>query len=364
MKTPYYLIDESRLLVNLQKIDYLRKRSGAKVLLATKCFSTWKAFPLMQEYMDGTTSSSLYETRLGYEHFGGETHSYCVAYKNEDIVGVHGYADTIIFNSISQLERYYPEVKDKRIGLRINPGVSYSHYDLADPNRVYSRLGVTSTHQDLLDVLPKISGVMFHFNCDNVDYHNFSKHLKQIERTYGYLLNKLAWVSLGGGVLFTNKGYPLKAFAKRLKEFSDKHQVQVYLEPGEAVITGVCDLVTSVVDVVYNREHIAIVDASVEPHMLDLLIYRLPAVMSSSGKYTYIVSGRSCLAGDVFGKCNFKKPLQIGDEIRIQNAGGYSIVKNTWFNGLDLPSIVIKRLDGEIEITRQLSYKHFKNNLS
>jgi carboxynorspermidine decarboxylase len=364
MKTPYYLIDESRLLENLKKIAYVREHSGAKMLLALKCFSTWSVFPLIKKYMDGTTSSSLYEARLGYEEFGKETHAYCVGYSADDIKQVKGYSDKIIFNSLSQYIRHYSSVKGKTIGIRVNPGFSYSHFDLADPSRDYSRLGTPDGHYaTVLSCLNKISGVMFHYNCENEDFNKFCEQLDELSGKFSELLKKVSWVSLGGGVLFTKKGYPYQSLAVKLRQFAKKHDVQVYLEPGEAVITGAGELVTSVVDLICNRKDIAIVDASAEAHMLDLIIYRYGASIGFSGPYKYQIAGRSCLAGDIFGEGSFKRPLHIGDEVRIKNAAGYTMVKRTWFNGLQSPSIVVKKLNGSLKVIREFNYGHYKNNL-
>ena len=366
LNTPYYLIYENKLLDNLKKIKKLRDISGAKSLLALKCFSTWAVFKLMREYMDGTTSSSLYETRLGCEKFGKETHSYCVGYSKNDILKVKQYADKIIFNSVSQLEQYYPLVHSKKLGLRINPGISYSHFDLADPARKYSRLGVTDKNA-VKKVLPLLDGVMFHFNCENDDYNNFSGNLNFISKKYADILHEVNWVSLGGGFYFTKDGYPLEKFANKLKQFSRKFGIQVYLEPGETAITQSAELITTVVDIVRNKIDIAIVDASTEAHMLDLLIYRTPAKInniSGKGRYKYMIAGRSCLAGDIFGIYNFKSPLKTGSNIRINDAAGYSMVKKNWFNGLQMPAIAVRRLDNSLQLIRNFNYSDFIKNLS
>lgn len=363
MKTPYYLIDESRLLKNLEKIAWIREHSGAKVLLALKCFSTWSVFPLISKYLDGTTGSGLFEARLGYEEFGKETHAYSVGYTPEEIYEVRKYADKIIFNSVSQLELFYNMVTKKSVGIRVNPGFSYSRFDLADPAREYSRLGVNDP-EILNECLHLVDGLMFHFNCENDCLEVFLSHLREIEVNYIKALAHVRWISLGGGISFTKKGYDYKTLSKELKRCSKVHGVQIYLEPGESVITECGELVTSVVDLVENEEKIAIVDASVEAHLIDLMTYRLSAKINTSGKYRYMIAGRSCLAGDVFGTYNFKKPIRVGDVIRVQDAAGYSMVKMNWFNGLQMPSIVIKRLKGEIELVKAFNYNHFKSNLS
>lgn len=364
VSTPYYLIDERKLLRNMQVIEQVRLLSGAKSVLALKCFSAWCVFDLMRQYMDGTTSSSLFEARLGFEKFGKETHAYCVGYSATDIEAVGQFADKVIFNSVSQLERYRELVKPCKLGLRVNPGFSHSDFDLADPARRYSRLGVVDKRQ-LAAWLPQLSGLMFHYNCENDDLASFSKQLDQIGECYGDLLRQLEWVSLGGGLYFTKPGYPVEAFSRKLAEFAAAYDVQVYLEPGESAITGCAELVTSVVDVVHNEIDIAIVDASVEAHMLDLLIYRLAAKLEpDDGAYQYMVAGRSCLAGDVFGTFRFDHKLAVGDQIRMADAAGYTMVKKNWFNGLQMPAIAVRRLDGAIEPVRQFTYADFLNNLS
>jgi carboxynorspermidine decarboxylase len=365
MKTPYYLIDEKKILKNLKIIGQIKAASGAKVVLALKCFSTWSVFDLMKPYLDGTTSSSLYEALLGHEKFGKEVHAYSVAYAPDEICALTGFADKIIFNSVAQLETYYERVKGHFLGLRVNPGMSYSNYDLADPARRYSRLGVVDARQ-IVPVLDKLSGIMVHFNCDNDNFDAFSRTLDLLAQKYGDILHRLSWMSLGGGLLFTRDDYPVENFSKALKGFGEQFDIQIYLEPGESVITKTATLVTSVLDIVHNEKDIAIVDASIEAHMLDLLIYRLQAQIETSdtGKHEYIIGGRSCLAGDVFGEYRSSTPLKIGDTIKIADAAGYTMVKKNWFNGLPMPSIVVGRLDGTMELVRKFDYNDFMHNLS
>jgi carboxynorspermidine decarboxylase len=207
---------------------------------------------------------------------------------------------------------------------------------------------------------------MFHFNCENDDFRNFAANLDRIARGYGDILKRLEWVSLGGGLSFTKKNYPVEKFCAALKEFGARFGVQLYLEPGEAAVTQSTELVTTVLDVVRNKTDIAIVNASLEAHMLDHLIYRTSPVINAprKGRYRCIVAGRSCLAGDVFGKYRFVSRLKVGSTVRIADAGGYTMVKKNWFNGLTMPAIVVKRLDGSIEPVRRFDYNNFINNLS
>ncbi len=364
LQTPYYLIDKAKLLQNMEKIAYVRERSGAKALLALKCFATWAVFDLMRDHMDGTTSSSLNEVRLGHQRFGKETHAYSVAYADYEIDEVITHADKIIFNSISQLERFAGKASGVVRGLRLNPQISSSSFDLADPARPFSRLGEWDVAK-VERIMDEINGFMIHNNCENSDFGLFDRMLGEIEQKFGTLLKKAEWVSLGGGIHFTGQDYPVDAFADRLKAFSQRYGVQVYLEPGEASITKSTTLETTVLDTLYNGKHLAIVDSSIEAHMLDLLIYRENAkVQPNSGPHRYMVCGKSCLAGDIFGEFDFQHQLKVGDRISFQDTAGYTMVKKNWFNGVKMPAIAVKELDGTIRTVREFTYADYEQSLS
>lgn len=364
IKTPYYLIDKAALLKNLEKIAYVRQQSGAKSLLALKCFATWSVFDLMQEYMDGTTSSSLYEVKLGKTKFQGETHAYSVAYSDDEITEVLDHSDKIIFNSIGQFNRFKEASKDKTRGLRVNPQVSTSEFLIADPARPFSRLGEWDPEK-IATVINDISGFMFHNNCENNSFERFDEMLNLIEERFGHLIQQVKWVSLGGGIHFTGDDYPIDKFCQRLKAFAEKYDIQVYLEPGEASITKSTTLEVTVLDTLFNGKNLAVVDSSIEAHMLDLLIYRENAKMAPcDGEHEYMICGKSCLAGDIFGEFKFDKALQVGDRLSFQDAAGYTMVKKNWFNGVKMPSIAIRQLDGSIELVREFGYNDFEQNLS
>ena len=362
--TPYYLIDKSKLLRNMEKIAYVREHSGAKALLALKCFATWSVFDFMADYMDGTTSSSLYEVKLGREKFGKETHAYSVAYSDGEIGEVIENADKIIFNSISQLTRFGDKASNIVRGLRLNPQVSTSSFDLADPARPFSRLGEWDVAK-VEAVMDQISGFMIHNNCENDDFDLFDRMLGNIEQKFGSLLSRVEWVSLGGGIHFTGENYPLDKFCARLRAFAEKFGVQVYLEPGEASITKSTTLEVTVLDTLFNGKNLAVVDSSIEAHMLDLLIYRENAkVLPNTGDHAYMICGKSCLAGDVFGDFNFEHEIKVGDRISIDDAAGYTMVKKNWFNGVGMPSIVIRELDGTERVIREFDFTDFVSSLS
>ena len=363
IQTPYYLIDKAQLLPNMEKIAWLRENSGAKALLALKCFATWSVFDMMSEYMDGTTSSSLFEVKLGREKFPGETHAYSVAWKDDEIDDVLANSDKVIFNTVGQLTRFEEVSRNHTRGLRVNPGVSTSDFDLADPARPFSRLGEHDP-VNIEPVVDLISGFMFHNNCENDDFDRFDAMLTSIEQRFGYLIRQMKWISLGGGIHFTGEGYPLDKLADRLKRFADANDVQVYLEPGEAAITKSTTLEVTVLDTLNNGKDLAIVDSSIEAHMLDLLIYRESAKMNESGDHEWMVCGKSCLAGDIFGEFKFPAPLKPGDRLSIQDAAGYTMVKKNWFNGVKMPAIAIRELDGTERLVRDFTYQDFAAALS
>ena len=374
LRTPYFCIDEHRLAANMAVISSIRERSGARCVLALKCFATPAVFDVMRPAMAGTTSSSLYEARLGHELFGGETHAYAVAWSADEVREVATFADKIIFNSASQLRALADRCGDTRLGVRVNPGVSNSDYDLADPARPNSRLGITDP-AELRAIIADhdLSGLMFHFNCENADTAAVIASIDAITTEFGDVLADMEWLSLGGGIAFTDPRFDLDAFCTSLRDLAERFGVQVYLEPGEAAITGTCELVTTVLDVVHNIGDIAIVDAAVETHLPDHLIYstspRLAAPEMLDGAravegHRVTIAGRTCLAGDEFGTYDLAAPLAVGDTVRFADTAGYTMVKTNWFNGIPMPSIAVRRLDGTVELVREFTYADFVGHLS
>ena len=249
------------------------------------------------------------------------------------------------------------------MGLRLNPRFSTSGFDLADPARPFSRLGEWDLPR-LESALDRINGVMIHYNCENRDFDLFDAQLSRIEAEFGGFLEKLDWVSLGGGIHFTGDDYPLDRLAARLRAFQERFGVQLYLEPGEASITKAASLEVTVLDLIHNGKDVAIVDSSIEAHMLDLLIYRETAKLPQEGEHAYQVAGKTCLAGDIFGEARFPAPLKVGDRISIADAAGYTMVKKNWFNGVAMPAIAIRDENGTIREARRFGYDDYKASLS
>ncbi len=365
--TPAYVLDESRLLQNLAILKGVQERTGCKILLAQKAFSMFSVYPLCAEYLAGTTASGLFEARLGKEEFPGEVHVFEPAYKAEEFSELLQYADHIYFNSMNQLRKFRPQCSGKSIGLRLNPECSTQDEPIYDPCAPGSRLGVTLANLDP-DDLDGVEGLHFHTLCEQgADALEIT--LKAIEEKFGTLLHRMKWVNLGGGHHITKPGYDIPLLERLITHVQETYDVQVYLEPGEAIALNAGYLVTEVMDLVENGLHIAILDTSAACHMPDVLEmpYRPPLYesgLADEKHITYRLSSRTCLAGDIIGDYSFDKPLAIGDRLCFEDMAIYSMCKNNTFNGMPLPDIGILHTDGSYEVVRRFGYSDFKERLS
>ncbi|MCX5807688.1 MAG: carboxynorspermidine decarboxylase [Proteobacteria bacterium] len=368
MATPVYLIDETLVEENMRILRYVKDRTGCKIFHALKSYATFATFPMMSRYMDGTCASGLNEARLGYEEFRKEVHTFGAAYKEREIKQVLKYSHCIIFNSFYQLEKY-GELAQKRnveIGLRVNPGYAEITNDMYNPCAPFSRLGIVhdTFSKEFLKYSNMVRGLHFHALCEqNSDV--LERVLKSFEKLYGTYIKGLKWINFGGGHHITRDDYNLERLIKLINTFKKKYGVQVYLEPGEASVLNTGVLVSSVLDIVKNGVEIAIIDASAEAHMPDVLLmpYRphiIKSALPNEKKYTYRIAGPSCLAGDVMGDYSFDKPLKRGDKLIFTDMALYSIVKNTTFNGINLPDIAVTRDRGKIEVLKKFGYKDYR----
>ena len=376
MKTPYWQLEETLLKNNLKTLAHIKEKTNVKILLALKGYALWKSFPLVSKYLDGCCASGLHEAQLSHEHFAKETHTYSPAFKEEDIEQIAKISHHLVFNSPSQFERFSSLAKKHNpqlsLGLRVNPEYSQAPVELYNPCGVYSRLGTTRENLEILlqsEKFKEVEGFHFHALCEQ-DSLALENVLKAFEEKFGKFLANLKWVNFGGGHHITRKGYDTQKLIQILNDFKSRHpHLEVYLEPGEAVGWETGTLVASVLDIVHNGLEIAILDTSAEAQMPDTIImpYRAEvrgADIAHKKAYTYRLAGNTCLAGDVMGDYSFDKPLQIGDKIIFEDQMHYTMVKATTFNGVPLPSIVIKRLDGTLEVVRKFGYEDFKNRLS
>ncbi len=369
VKTPCYVVDESLLVHNLEILEQVSQKSGAKILLAQKAFSMFATYPLIGKYLSGTTASGLYEAKLGFEEMGGETHVFSGAYGDEEMGEILEICDHISFNSFHQWEKFRDIAlkSGKSCGIRINPQHSTQDHGIYDPCADGSRLGVilSEFREELLEGL---EGLHFHTLCQqNADA--LAETLQAVEEKFSKYLPRMKWVNFGGGHHITRDDYDRDLLVDLIEKFSQKYQVQVYLEPGEAVALNAGFLVTSVLDIVKNVDEIALIDASAACHMPDVLEMPYRPPLHGSGEwgekvYPYRLGGATCLAGDVIGEYSFDSPLSVGDKLIFEDMAIYSMVKNNTFNGMALPSLALRRLDGQIEVVRRFGYEDFKMRLS
>ncbi len=369
LQTPCYVIDEEKLMQNLEILHGVEQRTGAKILLAQKAFSCYHVYPVIGKYLSGTACSGLFEARLGFEEMGKENHVFSAAYREAEIDEIISYCGHIIFNSFTQLDKYRDRVlkAGKKIGLRINPELSTQEgHEIYDPCSPKSRLGITSKNFRR-DDLDGVTGLHFHTLCEqNSD--DLERTLQAIEEKFGDILPKMEWINFGGGHHITREDYDIPLLEKCIKRMQDKYGLEVYLEPGEAIALNAGFLVTEVLDLTENDMPIAILDTSAACHMPDVLEmpYRPPLIGSGENGeklYSYRLGSQTCLAGDVIGEYSFDEPLNIGDKLVFGDMAIYSMVKNNTFNGMPLPDIVLRKSDGTFETLKKFSYDNFRTRL-
>lgn len=372
LPTPCYVVDERKLKQNLTILQKLEQDTGCHVLLAQKAFSMYSLYPLIGQYLSGTTASGLYEARLGREEMGKENHVFAPAYKGKDMKELVQLCDHIIFNSFAQYEKHREviECSGKRvsIGIRVNPEYSTQEgHAIYDPCAPGSRLGVTKEH--FPKELPEdIEGLHFHTLCEQ-DADDLVRTFYAFEEKFNPYLTKIKWLNLGGGHHITRDGYKIEELKKLIRYIRDTYQLEVYLEPGEAIALNAGYLVTEVEDIVENGMDILILDASAACHMPDVLEmpYRPPlkgGFPAGEKKYTYRLSSLTCLAGDVIGDYSFEQEMHVGDRLVFEDMAIYSMVKNNTFNGIPLPGIAILKEDGTVQMVKEFGYEDFKMRLS
>ena len=371
LPTPCYITDENLLIKNLEILKNVQDRTGCKILLAQKAFSMYSVYPLIGKYLAGTTASGLFEARLGKEEMpGGETHVYSPAYSEKDFPEIIKYADHVVFNSISQYEKFYPQIrksgKNIEVGIRINPGYSEIETDIYNPCFENSRLGTTL--ENLPEKLPEgINGLHFHTMCEQ-GADTLERTLTVVEEKFGKYLYDLKWLNFGGGHHITKENYDVQKLIELVLHMKEKYDLQIYIEPGEAVELNAGFLVSEVLDTMKNGMDIAILDTSAACHMPDVLEMPYRPMIIGSGQpnekaFTYRLGGPTCLAGDIIGDYSFDKPLKSGDRLIFCDMAIYSMVKNNTFNGMPLPTIILHKTNGENVIVKSFGYEDFKSRL-
>lgn len=366
--TPCYVIDESALIKNLEILHRVEEETGCHILLAQKAFSNYEFYPLIEKYISGATASGLFEARLAHEEMNGENHVFSPAYKDEEFDELLDICDHIVFNSFSQWKKFRKKALEHggSFGLRINPECSTQEHGIYDPCSTGSRLGVTLANFEKNEI-EGLDGLHFHTLCEqNVD--DLITTLAAVEEKFGKYLYNMKWLNFGGGHHITRADYGVDELISEINRIKAKYDLQVYLEPGEAVALNAGYLVTTICEMVDNGMKIAILDASAACHMPDVLEmpYRPPledGYEAGEKEYTYRLSSLTCLAGDVIGDYSFEKPLNIGDRLVFNDMAIYTTVKNNTFNGMCLPSIYRMDKNRDISLIKEFGYNDFKMRL-
>lgn len=394
--SPCFVVDEAALIKNLKILQRVQDKSGAKVLLALKAFSMFSLAPIINQYLSGTCASGIHEARLGYEEFGGnlsgldkrEVHVFSAAYTEKDLEQLLVFSDHVIFNSLQQWIRFRHLTKEAKthhpqleFGLRINPMHSEGAIPIYDPCATGSRLGITLEEfrrlAPSIDDLEGISGLNFHTLCEQ-GFQPLARTLDSIETQFADYLPYMSWINFGGGHHITHPDYDVDGLIERIKQFQRKYQLQVYLEPGEAIAIHTGVLVSEVLDVVNNDKTLAILDTSATCHMPDTIEmpYRPEVFLATTGGgecgaeagdklHSYRLGGQTCLAGDVMGDYSFDQPLCIGQRLMFDDMSHYTMVKTTTFNGIGLPAIAVWNSETDtLVMVKEFGYQNFRNRLS
>lgn len=374
LPTPCYVIDLGLLKRNLEILNTVQTRTGCKILLALKGFAAWSTFGLCRQYLAGAAASSLHEAKLAREYFDKEVHLCAPAYRDDEMDAYLRIVDDIVFNSFSQWAHFRDRVRGCgrpiRCGIRVNPMHSEVKTKIYDPCAAGSRLG-TLWEFFRTDQMDGITGLHFHTLCElNAD--SLARTLPAVEQHFGDIIAKMEWMNFGGGHHITRPDYDIDLLCSLITDFYKRYPNirTIYLEPGEAIALNTGFLAATVLDVVHNAMDIAILDTSASAHMPDVL--EMPYRPNITGgdvagkkKHTYRLAGPTCLAGDVIGDYSFDKPLKAGDKLIFGDMAHYTMVKNTMFNGINLPDIVLYDPDkNEYSVQRRFTYEDFKGRLS
>nr|CRH07980.1 Putative carboxynorspermidine decarboxylase [Candidatus Magnetococcus massalia] len=369
VETPVTICDLPTLKRNIDLLSHIQTETGCEILLALKAFAMWSVFDRLNRGLAGVSAASPDEARLGHEKFGGHVHTFASAYKAEEMAQTIAHSSHLIFNSIAQWQRFGKQALAGgcEVGLRINPQHSEAKQEIYDPCQKNSRLGITADQLQGVD-LTGVTGLHFHNLCNN-GADALARTAQAVEEKFGPYLKQMRWINLGGGHMITSDGYDLKTLYRVIRGFQQRYGLQVILEPGEAVVRDAGVLVGEVLDIVPNPIPVAILDLSAAAHMPDVLEMPYRPDLIGAGemgekKHGYRLTGSTCLAGDTIGDYSFDQPLTIGQRLVFLDMAQYTMVKNTFFNGIRLPAIAIHHGGGEVEVVRRFSYDDFLTRLS
>jgi carboxynorspermidine decarboxylase len=377
--SPAFVVDAAKLRANCRVLAAVRDAAAAdgadiKVFAALKAFSMWSAAPIIGEYLDGVSTSGLWEARLASEFYDGEIATYSAAFKPEELEEICRLSDHVIFNSPFQHERArlildHAAANGAKVsvGLRINPQVPTGEVAKYDPSAPGSRLGfpldqLTEEHME------GVEGIHFHNLCEQ-DFEPLKATWDRVFDVIEPYFGQLKWINMGGGHHITRADYQREELVEFLKDAAEDTGCQIILEPGEAVALDAGILVGTLLDTMFNEVPVGITDISATCHMPDVLEapYR-PAMLGEIADEDMIpirLGGPSCLAGDVIGDYRLPVPAEPGARFAFLDQAHYSMVKTNTFNGVALPSIWMWDSETDaLDCIKRFDYADFRDRLS
>ena len=379
--TPAFIYEEEYISHRCEHLRQIADEAGCSLLYALKALTLPGVLNIISPYVQGFSASSLFESIIAREGLqaGGSVHLTSPGLRPDEIERISGLCDYLSFNSISQWLRHKDDVAEKvKVGLRVNPQMSFLEDSRYDPCRPNSKLGASIAqvkesleHEHHLQ--HGLSGILIHNNCNAPDFRQLLLTVQKLETELGCLLHSLEWINLGGGYLFDEESSNIEALYEAVWSLKSKYGLEVFIEPGSAFVREAGFLVSTVLDLIETEgKEIAILDTSVN-HVPEAFEYQWrPDVLRDveGGEFSYVLAGSTCLAGDVFGEYSFTQPLEIQSKVVIKGIGAYNLVKAHTFNGLNLPSIYTLKPRREVELVKKFTFEEqfqrwgFENNVS
>ena len=367
--TPAFVTDEKTLQTDVALLRDVANQASCKLLYSPKACSLSTVLRRVTREVDGFACSSPFELRLVDQLCGGTPSLHLVSplIKRETLEAFGGRLDYVTFNSLSQWELLRGGVSsDTKVGLRVNPQLSFVRDPRYDPCQKNSKLGLSIRRlAGQIEMEPAslrgITGLHFHNNCDSTDFAGLLETARRIQDVIPKVLQQIEWINLGGGYLF-NMVNDYAEFYEAVAIFRETFGLEVFIEPGAAAVQR-CGTIEATVHDIFDADdiQIAILDTTVN-HMSEVFEFQFePDVLGhvDDGLHSYILAGCTCLAGDLFGQYSFNRPLTIGSRITFLNMGAYTMSKAHRFNGVSLPTIYARRLDGSLDEIRTDCFDEF-----
>jgi len=369
VSTPAFVIDEAYLDSDLQECLSLSRAAGCRMLYSPKALAIPHVLQRLAHGVDGFSCSSLNEVRLAgkaiREH--GTIHLVTPGIIETQMETIAELCDFTVLNSLSHWNLYSQALAGEvSLGLRVNPGISFVNDDRYDPCRLHSKLGVSLDRvAEFYEAFPHktrdLEGLHFHNNCDSKTAGDLVATIERVTGRLSDLFRRIRWVNLGGGYLLSELHDP-ELFSEAIHRLKRQFDIDVFVEPGAALVRSAGSIISRVIDLFENDGlMVAVLDTTVN-HMPEVLEYEFtPTVVGAceGGRYSYVLAGCTCLAGDQFGVVNFEQPLAIGSVVIFPDCGAYTFSRANTFNGVSLPTIYRRTVEGELMLVQSFDFKDF-----